>query len=320
MESFVLAAKAVFPMFFWILLGFGIKNLFHISDEAVRKGNKIVFTFLLPIAIFNNVTAAHIGSVVQPVLIVFTASSIFIIWGCTWKYIKATEPDRTKHGALIQGIFRSNFVLFGMPLVSNIYSTGSAGVTSFMVAIVVPIFNLLAIFTLETNRRDRAPGRMKVRSLLVAIAKNPLIIGSVVGIVFLFAAIPIPEALRDPLNLFSRASTQIALFIMGGAFTLKNIATDRKRLVKAVSLKLVFWPFLVISAAVLIGFRDVELATILSFAAAPSAINSYTMADIMGNDGPLAAAIVVFTTLFAAVTVFLFVFGLSSLGFIGRVN
>jgi predicted permease len=320
MASFLLAAKAVFPMFLWILLGYGVKNLFHVSDGLVRKGNKFAFTVLLPIAIFNNVTSAHISQVIQPRLIVFTSAATLIVWGCTWKYIKKTEPDKTKHGAMIQGIFRSNFVLFGMPLVSNIYSMSAAGVTSFMVAIIIPIFNVLAIFTLETNRKGNTHDRIRIGPLLASIAKNPLIIGSVVGVIFLIAAIPIPEVMREPLGFVSRLATQVALFIVGGAFTLKNFNTDKNRLLKVVTGKLIFWPILIIGIAVLLGFRDVELATILSFAASPAAVNSYTMAEIMGNDGRLAAAIVVFTTLFAAITVFLFVFGLSSFGFIGTVT
>jgi predicted permease len=307
-------------MFLWILMGYAVKNLCHISDEIVRKGNKIVFTILLPIAIFTNVTSADIDHVVQPGLMVFLAAAIITNFFFTWKYVKSHEKDATKHGSLIQGIFRSNFVLFGIPLVTNIYSHAAAAVTSFMVAIAVPIFNVLAIFTLETNRIDRPPGKVKVGTLLISVIKNPLIIGSVVGVIFLLARIPIPDMLHEPLRLVSRTSTQIALFIMGGAFKASGAVVDRKRIGLAVFGKLVFWPIIMLTAAILLGFRDVELATILALVAAPTAVNSYTMSEIMGNDGPLAASIVVFTTLFAAFTVFMFVFVLGSFGFIGQIR
>ena len=49
---------------------------------------------------------------------------------------------------------------------------------------------------------------------------------------------------------------------------------------------------------------------------APTAVSSYPMAQQMGGDSDLAASCVVFTSGFAILTIFLFIFGLKSLGLI----
>ncbi|MDR1778529.1 MAG: AEC family transporter [Clostridiales Family XIII bacterium] len=318
--SLTLAVKSVLPLFFWILLGFGAKRILKIPDSAVRFANKLVFVFLLPLSIVLNIMQTHIRHVVQPGLICFCIVAILATWGGSWIIATRREPAHPKRGAMIQGMFRSNFVLFGMPLVSNIYSGAHAGVTSFMIAIVVPLYNVLAVFTLETHRRDRAPGKIRIGKVLLGVLKNPLILGSMVGLALLLFGVKLPDGLVAGANWVSRASTYFALTAMGAAFKLSSVRGDLKRLFVVVPMRLIIWPLIMLTCAILVGFRGVELTTLLAAFAAPSAVNSYTMAELMGNDGPLAASIVVFTTLFAAITVFLFVFTLGGLGFIGTVT
>ena len=50
--------------------------------------------------------------------------------------------------------------------------------------------------------------------------------------------------------------------------------------------------------------------------ASPVAVSSYTMALEMKGDGELAGALVVFTSAFSILTMFLFIFTLKSLGLI----
>ena len=56
------------------------------------------------------------------------------------------------------------------------------------------------------------------------------------------------------------------------------------------------------------GFRDVQLAVLLSMSASPTAVSSYTMAQQMEGDDALAGQLVVYTTIFSILTVFLWIF------------
>lgn len=53
---------------------------------------------------------------------------------------------------MIQAMYRSNFILLGVPLVENIYGPEGAAIPMMLTAVVVPIYNILAVFTLETFR------------------------------------------------------------------------------------------------------------------------------------------------------------------------
>ena len=68
--------------------------------------------------------------------------------------------------------------------------------------------------------------------------------------------------------------------------------------------------------AVALGFRGIELGTLITMLAAPGAVSSFTMAEQMGADGDLAGQIVVFTSLFSIITMFFWIFINKQLGYI----
>jgi predicted permease len=91
---------------------------------------------------------------------------------------------------------------------------------------------------------------------------------------------------------------------------------DIKQLMVSVVGKLVISPLFMVTAAVLLGFRNEVLVPILLMSGAPTAVSSYTMAEQMGGDGELAGEIVVFTTGISIATIFVWVFVLKQLMFI----
>lgn len=80
--------------------------------------------------------------------------------------------------------------------------------------------------------------------------------------------------------------------------------------------KLVISPLFMVTAGILLGFRNEILVPILLMSGAPTAVSSYTMAQQMGGDGELAGEIVVFTTAMSIVSIFLWVFVLKQFNFI----
>jgi len=65
-----------------------------------------------------------------------------------------------------------------------------------------------------------------------------------------------------------------------------------------------------------LGFRDIELIALMLIFASPTAISSFTMAQKMDGDSELAAQIVVFTSAFCILTVFLWIFTLKQFSLI----
>lgn len=57
---------------------------------------------------------------------------------------------------MIMNTYRSNAVLFGMPIVQLIYGDSQLGVMSMLIAVIVPLFNILSVIVLESFRGGKA--------------------------------------------------------------------------------------------------------------------------------------------------------------------
>ena len=79
-------------------------------------------------------------------------------------------------------------------------------------------------------------------------------------------------------------------------------------------IRLLLIPAATLIPAVLLGFRDVALASLLPVFASSTAVNSFTMAQQMGGDAELAGNIVVATSALCSLTMFFWCFLFKSLG------
>ena len=64
-------------------------------------------------------------------------------------------------------------------------------------------------------------------------------------------------------------------------------------------------PGVMLTVAALMGFRGIEFVTLMALFGSSAAGNSFTMAQQMGGDADLAGDIVVMTSLFCSLTMFL---------------
>lgn len=81
-------------------------------------------------------------------------------------------------------------------------------------------------------------------------------------------------------------------------------------------LRLLIIPAVTLLPAAALGWRGVELASLIPVFASSTAVNSFTMAQQMGGDAELAGNIVVATSALCAVTLFLWCFLFKTLGWI----
>lgn len=315
MDSFLLSFNLVFPMFLLLATGKLARKTNLLTSESTDRLNALVFKIFLPVSIFKNVYNSSVSDVFDKKLIAFGIISVTL---CFLLLILLTSgcKNRKSRGVLIQGIYRSNFLIFGLPVAESFYPDGSlSGKASVLIAIIVPLFNGLAVIALEMFKENKQSGMKTFLNIL----KNPLIIGSALGFAALFlkeAGFLLPDAVYKTVSDLSAAATPLALIALGASLDFSKIKGESKYLIWGLLGKLVLSPAVFIGAAVLLGFRDRELAIILSMFASPASVSSYTMAQQMGADDDLAAELVVIGTAVSLITVFLWVSLIASSGLI----
>ena len=312
MENLILSFNVVLPLFLSIALGYFLRCV-HMLDEATQKSlNKLCFKVFLPIYVFNNIYTTDMAVAFNPGLTALAVGGILGVFIFLMIFIPRIEPDNAKRGVMIQAIFRSNFVLFGLPVAVSLCGEANIGPTSLLIGFVVPMFNILAVVCLETFRG----GKPDVKKMLKGIAVNPLIIASVLGIVMNLAHVPLPSGVHKSITDLGKIATPLSLVALGGGFQFSRIQGYARQLIICVSGKLVISPLLMVALAAVLGFRGEMLVPVLALFGSPIAVSSYTMAEQMEGDGTLAASLVVLTTALSILTMFLFIFGLKQLGLV----
>lgn len=312
MENLILSFNVVLPLFLSIALGYALRCL-HLMDESTQKNmNKLCFRVFLPIYVFYSIYTTDISEAFEPGLVALAVGGILSIFVFLMVFIPKIEPDNAKRGVMIQAVFRSNFVLFGLPVASSLCGEANIGPTSLLIGFVVPMFNVLAVICLESFRG----GRPDVKKMLTGIARNPLIIASVLGIGLNLSGLVLPYGVKKSILDLSRIATPLSLVVLGAGFTFGKIQGYTRQITICLCGKLVVSPLVMVTIAALLGLRKEMLVPVLALFGSPIAVSSYAMAEQMDGDGTLAASLVVLATAFSIFTMFLFIFGLKQLGLV----
>ena len=313
MESFIVSLNAVAPMFFMMLLGYFLKGIRFFTDDALKQMNALVFKVLLPLQLFRSAYQANLEEVVDVPYLLWTEGLVLASFGVLALVAVRTAGENRKRASLLQGMFRGNIALVGMAIAETLFGAEQTGTMAIVVAITVPVYNVLAVLALEVFLQG---GKMPVGRVLREIVTNPLIIGCACGLAANLAGLTLPTLLFSPMDSLASAATPVALIALGGSFHMERVSADRRAILVGVLVKLIFLPLAALSVGAALGFRRVELGTMAITFAAPTSVSSFSMAQQMGADADLAASMVVFTGMFSCLTIFLWTFALLRLGLI----
>lgn len=311
MESLRIALEIVLPLFLLLAVGYCIKLTGIMNETSVRQTNNMIFKVFLPLLVFFNIYKTDLTSSFDMSLLLFAVVGVLLQFIISLCLVILLEHDNARRGVMLQGMFRSNFVLFGIPISTALFGDSAAGLASILIAVIIPLYNMLAVISLESFN-GKKPSLWKI---LVGILTNPLIIASAVGILFVVFHIPLPTVLYKTVSDLSIIATPLAFVILGASFSFGETGRCVRDLCITLGAKLVAYPLLFIALAILMGFRDAHLAVLLTVFGSPIAVSSFTMAQQMGGDDKLAGQLVVFSSLLSVFTMFLFIFGLKELAF-----
>lgn len=311
MQFFITSFWVVFPLLLKLALGYLIKRLKILSNETFQNLNNLVFRVLFPSLLFMNIYRATISEAFSWPLIIYTCCALLSVFALTMTIIPLLEKENRKRGVMVQAICRSNILLFGIPVATALYGQKSLAMASVLVGVSVPLINILAVISLEYFRGSKPD----LKRISKGIISNPIIIGALLGVFFALTGLRLPNFGEQLIGELAEIATPLALITLGGTVTFSSIKNNRFQLLVGVSSRLIWVPLIGVPIAVLLGFRDAELVIILSLLASPSAITSYAMAVQMDGDGELAGQLVILTTVFSMLTLFLWITALLALGY-----
>lgn len=318
MNDFIFSLNVTVPIFFVMILGYFLKQIGMLNDNFVTVANRFNFTVTLPVMLFRDISSVAIREVFDVRYVLFCAIASTI---CFWAILGGARlflKDRSMTGAFVQASFRSSAAVMGIAFIENIYGQSAMG--PLMIIGAVPLYNIFSVLVLtfeaeQEGETKRSTGR--IRQALMNIAKNPIILAIVLGLVVALAGIDFPKMVDASLNHVAQMATPLALVALGAGFEGKKALTKIRPTLAAAFLKLIAQPLIFLPAAAALGFTGDKMVAILIMLASPTTPSCYIMAKNMKNDGVLTASIVVTTTFFAAFTLTGWIYILKCMRLIG---
>ena len=244
--------------------------------------SRFVFFVAAPALLFTVVSSARPSVLISPLLAVsaasaLTAAAVYVLVArLVWR--RGLGPITV--GALSSCYVNANNI--GLPVA--LYVLGSAAWTAPVILLQLAVFAPVSLLLLDSATQE---GTRSVARTLLSSARNPLILGSVLGLAVALIGIRIPAPVLEPLRLLGGASVPVMLTGFGmslhGVRPLGDLG-ERRDVVLASVLKLLVMPVVAgLLAAFVFHLPQQQLHVAVVLAALPTAQNVMNYAARYGT-------------------------------------
>lgn len=314
MENLLFCMNATIPVFFTMLLGMFLKKLRVFDDLFVKRLNAFVFSVALPVLLFEDLSTVDFLEAWDTTFVVFcfTTTLLSILLSVITSFRLKRKGIQ---GEFVQASYRSSAAILGIALIENLY--GSSSIAPLMILASVPLYNIAAVTVLSLMKPQRERLSLSIMKMTCKdIAKNPIILGIIVGFIWSMLKIPQPVIMQKTLHNIAVLATPLGLMAMGGSFTIQKLGSLWKPALLCSFMKLILFVVLFLPIAILLGFTNEKLVAILIMLGSASTVSCFIMAKNMGHDGELSSSVVMVTTLCSSFTLTLWLYILRVLSYI----
>jgi len=332
LEVFIFSANAILPICLLIILGYILKKTHFIDIHFINILNKYVFRVGLPVLLFFNVYNIEDLNDIDFGVVLFSVVALILVFIFTYVLVLFTVKNPKQKGVIIQAAVRSNFALIGVPLAQYLGGFQGLAIVAIISAFTIPIANILSVISLSMFEVDEYGEKISYKKLAKNIVTNPLIIGVMLGIFTVLIRNIIADDqgqvffsmkkntpfLYETLRLLSITASPMALIALGGQFELSVVKPLLNKIIYGVFLRNILVPVIVLFIAYKlenqISGMSNSYPSLIALFATPVAVSSAIMAKEMGSDDELAGQIVIWSSVFSILTLFITIAIFKSIG------
>lgn len=333
MDTIIFAINAILPIILVIGLGYILGRTKIFDKHFINVGDRFVFLVALPLLLFTNIYQIDSIDQIDWPLVLYSVIMIFVIFFISLITVLIFTKDEKQKGVILAAGFRSNYAILGIPIATMIAANGLVSQTVAMATVIglvtIPLFNVLAVISLTMFIKNNDGSKISFKQVLKRIITNPLIIGIIVGFVFVLLR-PYSSwsleydfsGLYKAITMIATIASPLALLILGADFTFEEVKNIRGQLIHGLLLRSLMTPILGLGIAVIltnlgvVDFTTVHFPGLVGLFSAPIAVSSVVMSKQMDNDHHLAGQLVVWSTIISIAVVFISVVLLRLGGFI----
>lgn len=281
------------PDFLLIALGCALCRLTALDRPVWEAAERLVYYLLFPVLLFNSI----LKSPLQPTQTVSLAAASLGVTatGIAVALALGRWPgiDARRHASGAQTAYRFNSFI-GLALAERLGGASGLAWMALCIALSVPLANVAAVWPLA-----RHGGHSYGREL----ARNPLILSTVAGLVANAAGLSFPEAVSTTLQRIGLAALPLGLMATGAGLRVGGLKSSPGLAAALMAVRHALLPALAIGLTAALALPPPQRLIVVLFAALPTASSAYVLAARMGGDGGYVAGLVTLSTLLGMLSV-----------------
>lgn len=277
------------PDFMLIVAGYLICRHTPLGRGVWDGAERLVYYVLFPALLFGSIVREPLS---LGAMLPLAGSGLAIVAaGVVLAYALAHAPgvDARLHASGAQTAFRFNSYV-GLAVAARIAGADGVAWTALLISLCVPLCNIAAVWPLA-----RHGGHGYARELL----RNPLILATASGLVFNLLGLRLPELLSGALGRVGSAAVPIGLMAVGAGLQFGALREGPKLAAALLAIRHLALPALALAIVIGLDLPPGQQATVVAFAALPTASSAYVLATRMGGHGGYVAGLVTLSTLVA---------------------
>ncbi|MGC1331494.1 AEC family transporter [Pseudomonas sp.] len=295
---FIQTLNITAPVFAMLFLGVFLKRIDWINDNFIHIASALVFNVCMPALLFLGIYHADLHAAMKPGLLIYFVLVTFASFAAAWGMALWRSPPADR-GIYTQGAFRGNNGVVGLALAASMYGDYGISLGAILAGLVIVLYNSLSTVVLAIYSPNI---KSDPWSIFKSVLANPLIISVLAAAPMNYLQIGLPNWLLASGDYLAQMTLPLALICIGGTLSLAALRESGQLALSASLVKMVWLPLFGTLGAWLCGFRGAELGILFLYIGSPTAAASYVMARAANGNHQLAAAIIVITTVGAAIT------------------
>lgn len=284
---------ALTPIISLILLGYVLKRIQFISNEAWSGMERLTYYVLFPALLISTLGKQSIGDIPWQSIMIASVATLLI----TAVVLIAVRPLLTTSGSLFTSIFQggirfNTYIMFAVAFA--LFGERGLEVGSVAAGFMIVLINLLCIIIFAIWGKCAFQGYRQIFKELIA---NPLIIGCMIGWALSLTGIGLPGVTADIMEIIGRATLPFGLLAVGAGLRIGHMHNHLSAITYSSLAQFGLKPLLVITIATWLSLDDISTAVLVISFMVPTASSAYILAKQLGGDTDAMASIITAQTI-----------------------
>jgi predicted permease len=295
---------AIAPIFMLMIIGNLLRRNQILDDAFWNLNDKLVYWILMPALLFNEISQIHFSPALFGSYAMVILSGFFAVILLSILLSKVCAYSGAISSSVMQGAARHN-AFIALAISGSLFGAKGLAIGASLMAILIPIANVVIVTFMVIVLQDEKPNNAKPRltGVVAELAKNPLILSIIAGIVFSVANAKDVPIIHETTRLLGLGAIPVLLLGLGANIRIRNLSIKISPLIISCVLKLAIFPLIVYLVSDYFEFSVTEKIVMVIFGCVPTAVSSYTLAKQLGGEAELMTSIITLQTALSFITI-----------------